>query len=95
MSILFKDLINRGSAVVFIDDVLLMSKFEPYMLQLVKQPHDTASEANLKLYRDKSFFMLFAVEDLGHELDFNTIKPINSKEAAIYKNPSQLQKLNW
>ena len=58
-SIFRKDLIHQGSALVYIDDILLMSNPKPHMLQLIKQLHDIAKGENLKLAAENSFFMRF------------------------------------
>ena len=39
MSLFFKELIRQPSALVYIDDLLLMSISKPHMLQLIKQLH--------------------------------------------------------
>ena len=48
---------------------------------------------NLKLAPEKSFFMLLIVNFSGHEIDYNTIKPIHSKIAATQKIPSPTGKV--
>ena len=73
MSTFFKTLIEQGFALVYIDDLLLLSDSKEHMFQ--------------------SFFMLLKVKLLGHEIDYNTIKPIHSKIAAIHKIPSPTGKV--
>ena len=58
------------------------------MFQLKEQLHIISTKNNLKLAPEKSFFMLLKVKFLGHEIGYNTIKPIHSKIAAIHKIPS-------
>ena len=55
------------------------------MFQLIEQLHIISTKNQLKLAPEKSFFMLLKVKFLGHEIGYNTIKPIHSKIAAIYK----------
>ena len=43
---------------------------------------------NPKLTPEKPFFVLLKFNFLGHEIGYNTIKPIHSKIAAIHKIPS-------
>ena len=42
MSISFQDLIQRGSALVHIDAIMIMSISKPHMLQFINQIHDIA-----------------------------------------------------
>ena len=63
------------------------------MFHLIEQLHLISTKHNLKLAPEKSFFMLLKVEILGHEIDYNTIKPIHSKIAAIHKIPSPTGKV--
>ena len=47
----------------------------------------------MKLFPEKSFFMLLKVKFLGHEIGYNTIKPIHSKIDAIHKIHSPTSKV--
>ena len=84
MSTFFKTLIEQGFALVYIDDILLLSDSKEHMFQLIEQLHIISTKNNLKLAPEKSFFMLLKVKFLGHEIGYNTIKPIHSKIAAIH-----------
>ena len=84
MSTFFKTLIEQGFALVYIDDILLLSDSKEHMFQLIEQLHLISTKHNLKLAPEKSFFMLLKVKFLGHEIGYNTIKPIHSKIAAIH-----------
>ena len=88
VSTFFKTLIEQGFALVYIDDILLLSNSKEHMFQLIEQLHTVSTKNILKLAPEKSFFMLLKVEVLGHEIGYNTIKPIHSKIAAIHKIPS-------
>ena len=63
------------------------------MLQLVQQLHDFAETVNPQLAPGKSFVMLFTVKHLGHESGFITIKPNQTKVAAIHENHSATTKI--
>ena len=93
MSAFFKTLIEQGFALVYIDDILLLSDSKEHMFQLIEQLHIISTKNNLKLAPEKSFFMLLKVKILGHEIGYNTIKPIHSKSAAIHKIPSPTGKV--
>ena len=71
---------QKGSALVYIDDILLSSNSKDHMFHLIEQLHLISTKHNLKLAPEKSFSML-----LGHEIGYNTIKPIHSKIVAIHK----------
>ena len=93
MSTFFKTLIEQGFALVYIDDILLLSDSKEHMFQLIEQLHIISTKNSLKLAPEKSFFMLLKVKFLGHEIGYNTIKPIHSKIAAIHKIPSPTGKV--
>ena len=87
MSTFFKTLLEQRFALVYIDDIFLLSDSKEHMFQLIEQLHVISTRNSLKL-APESFFMLIKVKFLGHEIGYNTIKPIHSKLAAIQKNPS-------
>ena len=58
------------------------------MIQLIEQLHSISTKHELKLAPEKIFLMLPKVEFLGHEIGYNTIKPIYSKVDAFHKFPS-------
>ena len=76
MSKFFKTLQEQGFALVYIDDSLLLSNTQEHMFQLIDILHVISTKYNLKLVHEKSFFLLLKVKYLGHEIEYNTIKPI-------------------
>ena len=95
MSSFFKTLIEQGFALVYIDDILLLSNSKEHMFQLIEQLYVISTKHNLKLALEKSFFMLPKVKDLGHEIGNNTIGPTHSKVATIHKLPSPTGKVAY
>ena len=93
MSTFFKTLKEQGFALDYIDDILLLSDSKEHMFQLIEQLHIISTKNNLKLAPEISIFMLLKVKFLGHEIGYNTIKPIHSKIAAIHKIPSPTGKV--
>ena len=75
MSTFFRPLIDKLSALVYIDDILLLADEKQEMFELIKEVHTIANRQNLKLAPEKSFYMLLKVKFLGHEIGNNTIKP--------------------
>ena len=85
MSTFFRSLLDKRSALVYIDDILILADEKQEMFELIKELHKIATKENLKLAPEKSFFMLLKVKFLGHEIGNNTIRPIPSKIEAIKK----------
>ena len=88
MSTFFRPLIDKRSALVYIDDILLLANEKHEKFELIKELHKIASRENLKLAPEKSLKVKF----LGHEIGNNTIKPIPSKIDAIKRIPSPKEK---
>ena len=93
MSSFFKTLIEQGFALVYIADILLPSNSKEHMFQLIEELHLMTTKHNLKLDPWKIIFMLLKVIFCGHEIGYNTIKPIHSKVEAIHKIPSPASKV--
>ena len=70
-----------------------MSNSKDHMFQVIEQLHIISTEQKLKLAPGKSFFAVLKVIFLGHEIGYNTSKPIQSKVASIHKLPSPTAKL--
>ena len=95
MSTFFRSLIDKRSASVYIDDIVLLADEKQEMFERIKELHKVATKENLKLAPEKSFYMLLKVELLGHERGHpgnNPIKPIPSKIEAIKRIPSPKEK---
>ena len=46
------------------------------MFQLIEQHHFISTENNLKIASEKPFCLLLKVNFLGHEVGYNTVKPL-------------------
>ena len=84
----FQPLVEQGFALVYIDDILLLSNYKLHMLELIEELHKISTKNNIKLAPEKSFYMLQKVKFLGHEIGNNTNKPLHSKIEAIKNIPS-------
>ena len=82
MSTFFRPLIDKRSALVYFDDILLLADEKQEMFELIKELHKIVTKENLKLAPEKSFYMLLKVKFLGHEKRNNIIEPIPSKIAS-------------
>ena len=85
----FKTLIKQGFALVYIDDILLLSNSKEHFEQL--QILNTKND--VKLAPEKSFLMLLNVKFLEHEIGYNTIKQFTQKLQLFTKSFLQLEKL--
>ena len=92
MSTFLRSRIDKRSALVYIDDILLLADEKQEMFELIKELHKIATNEILKLAPEKSFYMLLKVKFLGHEIGNNTIQPIPSKIEAIKRIPSPKEK---
>ena len=92
MSTFFRSLIDKRSALVYIDDILLLADEKQEMFELIKELHKIATKESSKLAPEKSFYMFLKVKFVGHEIGNNTIKPIPSKIEAIKRIPSQKER---
>ena len=81
----FKTLIDDGFALVYIDDILLLSHTSTHMITIIEQLHQICLKHNLKLAPEKSFYVLLKVKFLGHEIGNQTITPIHSNVEWIHK----------
>ena len=88
MSLFSEDLVRQRSALADNINFLLMSNSKPHLLQLIKQNRDIAIKKILKLAPQKSSFTVVSVKNLGREIVFNTIKPLQPKNAAFHEIPS-------
>ena len=95
MSIFFRPLIDKRSALVYFDDILLLADEKQEMFELIKELHKIAIKEYLNLTPEKSFYMLLKIKFLGHETGNNTIKPIPSTNEAIKRIPSPKEKKDF
>ena len=92
MSTFFRSLLDKRSALIYFDDILLLADENQEMFELIKELHKIATKENLKLAPEKSYYMFLKVKFLGHEIGNNTIKPLPSKIEAIKRIPSPKEK---
>ena len=64
----FQKLIDQGFALVYIDDILLLSHTKPHMIELIEQLHQIFQTNNLKIAPEKYFYVLHTVKFLRHEI---------------------------
>ena len=67
----FKKIIHRGSALICIDGILLITDCKSTWLHLIQQLHITARETDLRVFPQEPSFMLFLLKSLVKK-PFNT-----------------------
>ena len=68
MSTFFKTLTDQGFALVYIDDILLLSNSQEHTFQLIEQLHIISTKNNLKLAPEKYFSCFLKVISLDMKL---------------------------
>ena len=74
MSLFFKDMNRQGPALVYIDDILLISISNSHMPKHIQQLHDNATNQSSKVVPENFFFRPLIVICLRRVNGFNTIK---------------------
>ena len=64
MSTFFRSLIDKSSALLYTDDILILADEKQEMFELIKELHKKATKEILKLAPEKSFYMLLKVKFL-------------------------------
>ena len=93
MSTFFKSRIEQGFALVYIDDILLLSDSKEHMFKLIEQLHIISTKNNLKLAPENPFSSFLKSNFLDKKLI--TIQPNQSiqKLQPFIKSLLQLAKL--
>ena len=99
MSTFFRSLIDICSALVYIDDILLLSDEKQEVFELIKELHKIVTKISIFYMFLKHvpfymllFYMFLKVKFLVHVIGNNTIRPIPSKIEAIKRIPSPKEK---
>ena len=95
MNLIFKDLIDRGVMVIFIDDFLIFSKTRDEHLANVKEVVSLLQKYKLKIKLSKCEALATEMKFLGHVVSFNNIRPDPEKITVIknYERPTNLLEL--
>lgn len=81
----FRDLINKGIVIVYMDDVAILAKSEDEAIERLKIVLDVAAEAGLQISWQKCQFLKRSIEFLGHVVENGTIRPSPAKQEAVRK----------
>lgn len=96
ISIIFRDLIAKGSVIIFIDDLLIPAETEQEALERLNEVLQTASDYGLNINWKKSQLMVRRVEYLGHLIENGEIRPSTGKTEAVarYPEPKDVKQLH-
>lgn len=83
----FRELINRKIAILYIDDVIIPSRDEDEGIKNLKEVLNVASEYGLEINKKKCQFLKKRVEFLGHVIEDGTIQPSPLKTVAVKNFP--------
>ena len=93
MSTFFKTLKEQGFALVYIDDILLLSDSKEHLFQLIEQLHIISTKNNLKLATEKSFSCFLKSNFLDMKLITIQLNQFIRKFQLSIKSLLQLAKL--
>ncbi|XP_055913761.1 uncharacterized protein LOC129947273 [Eupeodes corollae] len=93
---IFKELINSGKLLIYIDDLLVATETKEDHFSVLKEVLDVVSEHSLQLRLDKCVFMHEQIKYLGYEVSANGIGPNvdGLKAVADFPLPTNPKKLH-
>lgn len=93
---IFKDFIDQGIVLVYMDDLVIPSIDRKEGLIKLKTILDRASEYGLKIKWNKCQFLQSKIEYLGYEIKNNKISPSKAKSKAVlnYPRPTTLKQIH-
>lgn len=87
MDIVFKDLVEEGIVLVFIDDILVHSKSAEQHLEHLKKVIEVLSKFNMKVKLKKCELFQRELDFLGFRIVNGSITPSPTKTQVLYKYP--------
>lgn len=87
IQIVFRELLNEGTIVIFMDDILIHSITEAEGISKLKRVFEVASSYGLQLNFKKCNFLKRKINFLGHILEKGTIRPSTAKTSAVINFP--------
>ncbi|GBP13173.1 hypothetical protein EVAR_91282_1 [Eumeta japonica] len=87
INVIFRDLIRKGMAVVYMDDVIIPSRDEEEGIERLKMVLSVAEENGLRVRWKKCQFLQRKVNFLGYIIEKGTIRPSKDKTIAIENFP--------
>lgn len=83
----FRDLINDGTVLTYMDDLIVPSENCEEALEKLERIFDRASESGLAINWSKCQFLKAKVEFLGHEIEAGSVRPSAAKTDAVTRFP--------
>ncbi|KAL0881567.1 hypothetical protein ABMA27_001398 [Loxostege sticticalis] len=96
INMIFSDLIKRGILLIFIDDLIILSKDKSEGISRLQEVLKVASEYGLEINWKKCQILQTSVEYLGHIISKGTVKPSTEKIKAVktYPVPRSLKEVH-
>lgn len=91
----FRELINEGIILVYMDDVIILAKDDDEALERLQRTLDCAAASGLDIKWKKCQFLQRTVEFLGHIVEKGAIKPSPNKIQAVqrFKEPKTIKQI--
>lgn len=91
----FKDLINKGIMMAYMDDIVIPAKNEREAIDKLKIVFKRASEAGVEINWKKCQFLQNKIEFLGHVIEDGCLKPFILKTEAVrkFKEPTTIKQV--
>lgn len=87
INIIFRDLVDRGIVLIFIDDLLIPAENEHEAIERLSMVLQRASEYGLEINWKKCQLLVKKVEYLGHEIENGEVRPSPEKTNAVARFP--------
>lgn len=95
MTNIFRDMIDAGEIIIYMDDILIATKGPEKNLEILKKLLKRLIEFGLEIKLNKCHFMKSEIEYLGYIADKNGVRPGNAhlRSIANYPQPTNLKSL--
>lgn len=87
INIIFRDLIEKGVVLIFIDDIIIPAKDEEEALERLRDVLRVASEYGLNINWKKTELLSRKIEYLGHIIENGNVHPSAEKTDAVLRYP--------
>jgi len=95
MLVIFRPMIEKGTIITYLDDVLIMAKTKEEMFENIQEFHILLRKSKLKMAPDKTLLFQKKLQYLGHIISGEGRQPINKRVEAIkmIKTPENKKQL--
>ena len=95
ISMIFKELMNKGIVIVYMDDIIILARSLEEAWERLRMVIELTKQHRLVINCKKCRFMQKEIEYLGHIVSENTIKPSTHKTRAVanFPKPTSVRKV--